>query len=154
MIYPKFTFQLEQFPSCCGIGVVHNIHPDYGTYNYAFKPAKHVPPTYYPTREEALKAFNDEIQERLDAKRQQWLDGGDGPLDKYYDYVLLSVVTNYSEEGGEYEEEPDEWSESTYTGRAQFPELVPFMLTNGWVTERVFINPKTKNEVTVIRRDL
>lgn len=137
-MYPKLIYNLDQFQSCCGIGVIHNVRHDTGGRDYSFGGSRAILPIKFGSKEQQLEDFHEGIMKKLDEKLEGWIDGEGEEIPAYYHHILVALVTNFEDRN-----EPE-----------QIPELKDFLLTKGWAVQKVFVNPKTNNEVTLLEKVL
>lgn len=130
--FPYKDFELEEYPSCCGIGCITEIREEESSYSGWAQPPK-PPKLRFTTRTEQAIDFVERVEKRLTASETGYAQG------------LVALVSRYKEE------RPRDW----YSGKegeivkSQAPEIEEQLLKNGWTIYNVFINPKHGNEITL-----
>jgi hypothetical protein len=132
-LFKEKTFQLEQLPGCCGVGVISYFKDEEPTYDYSrgWTPKRTAPRNKYETKEEQAEACYKKFIE------QTW-DEDDAYDDNAYSYLMITLVSNY-----------DKPMNGFKAGDHQYPEMEEILLREGWNINQVFINPNHGNEVTV-----
>lgn len=125
--FKELNFSVQQFPGCCGIGVISGFRLDEGSHNW------------HTGRTSVAKKKYLTLEEQADACYKKILKETWGDWDSY-SYLQIALVSHYSDSHDNPKEK---------RGQAQYPELQEKLIAEGWTIQQVFINPNHGNEITV-----
>jgi len=138
--FPRILFGVDQYPNCCGIGVIHGL---YGSEKeerlFGGKTRTNRGYKEFETEKEQAEDFVTRAEERIS-------DDCDG-----YNYAQIALVSKYHSTTKE-----DRSNSNAIVfkeGTGQYPHIQKELKTRGWEAIATFINPNhDHNEITVYQK--